>query len=280
MKNENKEGKGSKMKKALLVFASIIISIVISVMSTSFLDRFQETIDDIVNNELDSMVQDAVDSELDKLETTEPKTVSGVWYFNEQITIPESNIEQVLNFTIMNSSNEKAFGFLIYPDSALMIYTDSTLESSTSKYQLGEGDGGFWESDDDRIMDFGDMPQDVSEEFYVWLTANASEVKVVSGVWYFNEPINAPESNIVQAINFTIMNSSNEKAYGFIIGTDQSVTIYTDSTLDSSTSKYYPDGVGGGVWESDSDRTIDFGDIAQIVSEEFYIWFTANAIQQ
>lgn len=175
-----KEGKSSKMKKILLAFVSIIISIVVAVMSSSLVDRLQETIDDIVENELDSMVQDAVDSSIDDLETMEPdeqKYVSGVWTFNDTLPLFENG--DSIGYDIAFTSNGKSYTFIEcyntpgpVGDVTINYYVEKTGivgSDCDNAYESG------WVNDDYRLVDFGSIPQFVSEEFYTWLTANATQ---------------------------------------------------------------------------------------------------------
>ena len=84
-------------------------------------------------------------------------TVSGVWVFNEIVTLVNETISQDIAF-IYNADGDTA--------------TNITVDSSEVSFSgLRVYDDGFAEAY--RTVDFGDAIQEVSEEFYAWLTANA-----------------------------------------------------------------------------------------------------------
>lgn len=88
------------------------------------------------------------------------RTVSGVWVFNESVDC-STNIGQTVNF-VSNSSN--------------LVHIMTVALDNLMMYQEGVGpvfNNGSWTDEAYRIVDFGTEPQEVSEEFYTWLTANA-----------------------------------------------------------------------------------------------------------
>ena len=114
-------------------------------------------------------------------------TVSGVWVFPEVIELPDVQIEQVVNFTNTNANGE------VFSRSAFRT-VPSTVTSKNLSYQskIGENfwaayyansyyigdkyyDVAGWKHDYYRTVDFGSTPQEVSEEFYEWFTANATQ---------------------------------------------------------------------------------------------------------
>ena len=199
-----KKGKGSKMKKLLLGFVSIIVSIVVVAMSAAYIAEFKNIMDDIINSgELESIVQDAVDSSIDDLETMEPdeqKYVSGVWLLNNELTRPEVNapLEQAVNVKLEWDIYTVNVSKFIIEDSNLEYGSnyDLCVRTESDCYDLDDGSGYLYLSSDDswsyyesRFWDFGDTPQAVSEEFYNWLIANAAQEGYVSGVWTFNDTL-------------------------------------------------------------------------------------------
>ena len=97
----------------------------------------------------------------------------------------------------------------------------------------------------------------------------------LSGTWMFNESVNYPSKNILQDINFTIM-ESNTECHRMEIGSGWNIVCRyvqpTQSGAMSTTVNY------DGVWYLNN-RAIDFGSTPQPVSKEFYDWFTVNATQ-
>ena len=103
----------------------------------------------------------------------------------------------------------------------------------------------------------------------------------INGKWYFNETI--PEFENGDSIEYDIAFTSNGKSY-------MCINCYnTPGPVDGVTMYYYVKKAGildteGDVtydlgWADDAYRTIDFGAAYQEVSDEFYTWLTANAVQ-
>lgn len=95
-------------------------------------------------------------------------TVSGVWVFNESPT--DSPFKQIVNFISYQDDPYEEYTTYISMelDSGGDILYTINESSTTSAYSIGE-----WGDDRYRTVDFGTEPQEVSEEFYAWLTANA-----------------------------------------------------------------------------------------------------------
>lgn len=91
-------------------------------------------------------------------------TVSGVWVFNETIPMEDTSFSNISfsnggrNFDSILIENAKPWS---------MVYRNSSDEVGA----YWEGDG--WLDEAYRTIDFGTTAQEVSEEFYAWLTANA-----------------------------------------------------------------------------------------------------------
>ena len=95
-------------------------------------------------------------------------SVSGVWVFNETIPKNEVRFEGITftsggggNFDTIYVANEKPWALL---------YSDYSMGKDTITAYDIEADS--WD-ESYRTVDFGTEPQEVSEEFYAWLTANA-----------------------------------------------------------------------------------------------------------
>lgn len=94
----------------------------------------------------------------------------------------------------------------------------------------------------------------------------------IKGVWVFNEILTLPDNRILQTVNFI-----SDGKTGSSIDV-QHLSPEPEVYYDGVDFDYYP--VCMGVWDKEAFRTIDFGTTVQEVSEEFYTWFTANAVQQ
>lgn len=96
--------------------------------------------------------------------------VSGVWVFNERPTYAALSTV-VVNVTIDGIAFE---GFVVETDNESQGYF-TIYAGLYSDYTLGRWDASSnsWNKEAYRTWDFGTEPQEVSEEFYAWLTANA-----------------------------------------------------------------------------------------------------------
>ena len=122
-----------------------------------------------------------------------------------------------------------------------------------------------WVNEAYRTVDFGTEPQEVPEEFYLWLKDNAVKQKIeVSGKWYFNETLTT--DIISENVEFT----SNGKNFSSI----RVETTFGIDLIYGFASIYN----GDDGWTSEVFRLIDFGITPQTVSAEFYNWLTQNAI--
>lgn len=282
-----KKGKGSKMKKLLLGFVSIIVSIVVAAMSAAYIAEFKNIMDDIINSgELESIVQDAVDSSIDDLETMEPdeqKYVSGVWLLNNELTRPEVNapLEQAVNVKLEWDIYTVNVSKFIIEDSNLEYGSnyDLCVRTESDCYDLDDGTGYLYLSSDDswsyyesRFWDFGDTPQAVSEEFYNWLIANAVQEGYVSGVWVFDESSPYSEVRMEQSVNFSFEVDGGVVNCNLMVADPNYLEYqpYTDET----------DGTAAYDSSWCLSRTVDFGTTPQQVSVEFYQWLTAHAVKQ
>ena len=96
-------------------------------------------------------------------------TVSGVWVFSEYIDLfADPTTTQNVTFT---SKNTKYSSVVFYEGGGSIGYNNITAAAES----LDENDNAFveWIEPEYKTIDFGTTPQEVSEEFYAWLTANA-----------------------------------------------------------------------------------------------------------
>ena len=91
----------------------------------------------------------------------------------------------------------------------------------------------------------------------------------INGKWYFNEhPVyndnwTLDVSFVSNGKNFDSIESTDEKGLRYLLDLYVQTVYYWDMF----------------AWDDDAYRTIDFGAAYQEVSDEFYTWLTANAVQ-
>ena len=100
-------------------------------------------------------------------------TISGTWYINAEYDdyFGVTSLVESVNFLCHDSPFDK---LLIVPNGygGLQEILYENTENSTSEYAMDFG----WSDEVYRTIDFGTEPQEVSQEFFDWLTANATEV--------------------------------------------------------------------------------------------------------
>jgi len=191
-------------------------------------------------------------------------TIKGNWEMNEQLSLIE--FEESINFTSSGQNVTK-----MRATTTSLYYTFSSGSENTVYGSLG------WEDNLARSVHFEDTEVEVSETFYNWFTANATEIsstgtttRTVSGIWVFDDTIDTtPEvSQMVNytsnGVNFTEMGV--DSASGMI-----GILFYTN---DSNTNAYSG---STSTWSDEAYKTVDFGNTSQTVSDDFYNWLTANA---
>ena len=95
----------------------------------------------------------------------------------------------------------------------------------------------------------------------------------INGKWYFNEVLNIAENELYSPnVNFI---SGGDAWYMMEV----SNIINTPSVLYYSNNAPSNGAYNTGTWYDEIYRTIDFGAAYQEVSDEFYTWLTANAVQ-
>lgn len=207
-------------------------------------------------------------------------TVKSVWVFNDEIDLYQI-IGDNLSARVLQSVNFKAYrtnGDIFDCESFFYGGKLSDLGNYLSFMVIGNDTPYLFYSEVNGLntnfynyIDFGATEQIVSDEFYEWFTANATQqveppsAYKLSGTWLisdspaeiatFSENVNF----ISNRENFTYMSNdavalryNNNRAYNY--------TVYE--------------------WTNDNYKIVDFGTTPQEVSSDLYEWFTANAIQQ
>ena len=120
------------------------------------------------------------DTSGDDTETLDPETpveptvytVDGVWVFNETIDISDCDGR---TWNVNHGNNLTTFGWDCYNEHG--IHEHNLEDDSANHLYIYDGNTqiGQWDHYEDTspIIDFGTTPQEVSQEFYDWLTANA-----------------------------------------------------------------------------------------------------------
>lgn len=133
--------------------------------------------------------------------------VSGTWYFNETLSIPDSPIEQKVCFWLDYSGNAECDRILIKAVSNLDRYISigkgGTLDAAI--YSSNR-----WVEEAYRYIYFGN-PQAVSKEFYEWLEDNAVQIEdpLYNTTWLLNNTFETKYYSDVKD------NSSYSQVYGF-----------------------------------------------------------------
>lgn len=109
------------------------------------------------------------------VEPTEPElyVIRGVWKLNDELVnrVPEGE-RVAVNQDIEFMSNGKAFNLIMW--SYDEFFEMVTLGEANNNNLIPLYTNG-WETKDYMTLDFGDIPQEVSKEFYEWFTLNATQ---------------------------------------------------------------------------------------------------------
>lgn len=99
--------------------------------------------------------------------------INGKWYFNETLPVETEGANQEVKFV----SNRKEYdGIRRYYGTKYGYTVEYNLpEDSPAVFRI-DGDDVWWVNEAYRTIDFGAAYQEVSDEFYSWLTANAVQL--------------------------------------------------------------------------------------------------------
>lgn len=204
------------------------------------------------------------------------KTLKGKWYFNEVLTMPATSVDcrgDEQGSTEFFTSNSRSY-----------VYLACYGEDSTDPWMLMYGWGGKfpygtkdttigWADEADRVIEFL-FEVEVSDAFYEWFTANAISL-TIKGKWKFNETlVNVGNLSGNEYINFTTASGSHG-GFNYLPG-ELWYWDWIDGQLQYMSA---PPVISGDTVYRPELLTIDFGSEPQSVSEDFYRWFIANAVQ-
>jgi len=212
-------------------------------------------------------------------------TVKGTWVFNEKPQ-PYTGVGAAYIYSdttppTVYVGEAQTYGIAAYPaeggfipeilEDGVGIYMWDLSAAGKSMY-LYETES--WKDEAYRTVTFTEEVA-VDDEAYAWLTANAVQqvsesTPTVKGVWVFNQFYNPATGVSNVNVNFT----TNGQTYSHIAFLNDGWQIWY--TIPGEV--FAAD--DGEFWYNEAYRTIDFGETEQEVSQEFYDWFTANAVQQ
>lgn len=231
-------------------------------------------------------------SAVEAIETSSPYVLMGNWQFNEfvsEYTTVDGNYEsQNFKFygTFKGTSYEGADAYFYMAGYMWSLTVDGNMD-----YLYGGGSN-YWDNLPNRVVGFGDEPQEVSQAFYEWFTTNATTLYEATadfssgyddstcslwGVWRIS---NSPTYGMQYSDRVTF------KFYGYVDGvykngvdayfydhvtgphgiTVEGVTVYEDAT-----------NVGGGITNKLTDNIIGFGLTPQVFNKYVYSSFKSIA---
>lgn len=131
-------------------------------------------------------------------------TIKGIWEWNE-VLVNDIDIRVSLNFTAYNNSYD-GISITVSGSNGMLVYAVDGIYSHYVYNTLSTG----W-LPTDRIIDFGETEQTVSDEFYAWFTANSIELKVTdltNTTWHVPSGWQAKHAYGTFAINYSVLYNS------------------------------------------------------------------------
>lgn len=203
--------------------------------------------------------------------------IRGTWYFNSVISEIPAYETVTFQFTC-GDTNYEGLGMDWRGGDGLMFYIENAGITGVSSPPLYYAGGQYWFNPECRTIDFGTVPQEISDEFYTWLKNNAISL-TLEGKWRFNSVLNLPSTYVDcradEQTNTELFISNNQTYYYLACyaqnGPDPWMLMYgwgmkfpygtTDTTIG---------------WIDEADQIIEF--INPIgVTVDFATWFYANA---
>lgn len=250
-------------------------------------------------------------------------TLQGKWRFREVLVI-DADLSQNVNFTsttifedgttrsltcsaiYVTQTTDDATGHVDYTIESVVPDDSGTYPKTTEVYMDSDlGWGSSLVGQSLQIMaDFGSTPQEVSDEFYTWFTANAVEQTQVSGKWKFNSKINSIPYDVFEmsysasyhesfitdhGANIVPVQFADAELGNATITRISPSTFFADMFVDGVPTKFYENFVIGGNFENSelsnlcvdvkllADIETNFGADPQYVSVAFYNWLMENA---
>lgn len=178
------------------------------------------------------------------------KTIKGIWNFNDTIEIPEwQNSDCIINFNVAMGNSYLGFA-----------WGPNILEYLMEEENFPVHNGEEWLVEKSyRLLDFGNIEQEIDDEFYSWFTANAKQEKIYG--------INS--SLLIDIANTIRENTNTETSYtpqampeaikqacetNFQNGKENEKTEFWENFQDEGNRTNYDYGFGGRGW---TDQTFD-----------------------
>jgi hypothetical protein len=198
-------------------------------------------------------------------------TLKGKWYFKEVLQV-NTNFSQSINYEITDNGTiiMQAIGMCM-ANGALEYETE---QSILEVYSYVHYWGGLITY---RSIDFGETPQEVSEEFYNWFTKNAVNLQP-TGTWRFNKTLTCPGTYLYShARGDAVIGTAHDTETGSSqitqIGYDPSIYLAVYDIEGDGYNIWYD-----GSWYSEEARLITFIDKNLMpLNPEFALWFYENA---
>jgi hypothetical protein len=232
-------------------------------------------------------------------------TLRGKWQWND--TLGSNNLPELgyvpVNFSC-NGVKYQAINFgvstIVDTSREYIEYEDTSLQRQKIAIEQYSEEAGHWflsPEPEYRIIDFGVEEQYVDYKFYLFLIANATHVAdkslpILQGKWYFKEHIQTLGENVPfdTYVTFHMPAWSDEDhshiftIFRMAIDPEDGTLEYFDTELSSDSGLVvYEDG-NWLIFDDNAPshvgldtRNIWFSE-PQVVSEEFYNWFTKNAV--
>lgn len=196
-------------------------------------------------------------------------TLSGKWSLNE--TVNFKGITNGSKHYVSFKSNNRTYDYFYFDTSNKYLYYCKT--SNPVRNDTVIGALGLYSQY--QVVDFGDIPQAVSKDFYIWLHENYQQY-ILSSTWQFNETVNLNVGEIV-VDNIKI---TTYRWYDYVIEYN-SISINSDGIyFDNDLVYSYNAEKGNMMWIYEDIRSIDFGNSYEQIYEsnkEFYSWLVLNA---
>ena len=214
-------------------------------------------------------------------------TLKGKWYFKEVLQHYIPDFSQSINYAITYIDGTTTQVIRMSMTSGILEY--HTEQSTLEVYNYVK----YWEGHNVyRNIDFGETPQEVSEEFYNWFTKNAVNLQP-TGTWRFNKTLTSPPQSLEEG-DFhvtTYYKGADDELNDYEIPFCTIHGINVDAyklTADWGDYGYYCTQAGTGLikflyqaneqtWTSEEAREITFNNNLEYLAPDFALWFYENA---
>lgn len=181
-------------------------------------------------------------------------TVKGKWLFNDTLTDPTGS-NGYAGWTVSFTSHGQSFKSISCNHGEASSFEIYYGGQHVGNVATPEGDA-LWYGEAYRLIDFGSTEQDVVDDFYSWLTENATQVKVTdltNTIWYIPSDWSCSDVETTFNVNFEGMYkpSSHENWSGVVngsyitLGYDETETISLGDSIITPSCPFYLKITGG-----------------------------------